>query len=777
MYRKGYFFMYGNFNEEAQTILMNSKKEMNEFKHPYVGTEHLMLSILKEDNNISRKLKEYKITYEKFSKEINKIVGVGTKKSELFLYTPLLKKVIDNAILISKDDNCNEVTIEHLFSSILEIGEGIAIRILIDMKINIEKLYDDFSSKTVKKKNHKNQELLVETLGENLTEKAKNNQLDPVVGREEEIKRILEILSRRTKNNPLLLGNAGVGKTAIVEAVASKIVNDEVPDKLKNKKIISLDMASLVAGTKYRGEFEERMKKILKEVNDNEDIILFIDEIHTLVGAGGAEGAIDASNILKPSLARGKIRCIGATTNEEYKRIIEKEEALNRRFQQIQIKEPSIEKTKTILLKLKPLYEEYHQVTIDTELINKIVELSNKYIYNRYQPDKSIDILDEVCANINLKENNDLKKINELKHKIKELSKLKNTYILENDFKKAYLLRKEETESLTKLNELELNIANNKPQVTLEDIARIINDKTGIPVYEILQDNVKVIKEIKNNLETHIIGQKESINELEKITKKIKLGYRNTNKCFSMLFTGKTGVGKTLLATTFGNALVGSDNVIKLDMSEYSESNSVNKIIGSPPGYVGYEENKNILTEVQTHPQALIILDEIEHAHPRVINLLYQILDTGRIKDNHGNTIRFDNNIIIMTSNVGASSQQLGFNDHQKDFIYSKLKEAFNTAFINRIDNILIFNELNEKDLKKIIKQKLTALNKKYPSLAININNKVIDEIIKHSKYQEYGARKIDKIIDNKIENRIIDSIINNEESINISSLEESVTI
>ena len=426
--------MISNFNEEAQEILVNAKIEMQELKHPYVGTEHLLLAILNSNTNLNKKLKEYNLTYNSFKKELINIIGKGTKKSEFFLYTPLLKKVLENAIMDSKDNNNGLVTTEHLFQAILELGEGIAIRILIGMDIDIEEIYDNCSIKLLNKKGKKETTSILESIGENLTEKAKNNQTDPVIDREEEINQIIEILCRRCKNNPLLIGLAGVGKTAIVEELSRLIIENKVPNNLKGKKIISLDMASAVAGTKYRGEFEERMKKIITEIENDNNIILFIDEIHTIVKAGGAEGAIDASNILKPALARGKIRCIGATTNEEYKKYIEKDTALDRRFQKIEIKEPTLEQTKNILTKIKPIYEQYHNVKISDEIINAIIELSEKYIYNRNRPDKDIDILDEVCSKTSIKKDNNTSTI---ENNLELIQKNKKNDIKKKNYEKA----------------------------------------------------------------------------------------------------------------------------------------------------------------------------------------------------------------------------------------------------------------------------------------------------------------------------------------------------
>ena len=453
--------MLGNFNEEAQFILLKAKEEMLELNHPYIGTEHLVLSILKNKTNLTSRLEDYGLTYETFKNEIINIIGIGTKKTQFFLYTPLLKKIIENAMLDSKDNNNGEVTIEHLFSSLLEEGEGIAIRIFIGMDIDIDEMYDEFSSRLIKRPKKRKRKLLIDDLGTDLIEKAKNNKLDPVIDRDNEIKRLIEILCRRSKNNPLLIGEAGVGKTAIVEGLAKLIANGEVPLNLQNKRIISIDMATIVSGTKYRGEFEERMQKLIKEVIAEENIILFIDEIHTLVGAGGAEGAIDASNILKPYLARGELRCIGATTTNEYKKFIEPDKALERRFQKINIKEPNEEQTIHILKELSPLYESFHHVSIPSSIIQSIVELSNKYIYNRYQPDKSIDILDEVCATVSIKENKNQKEITKLKKELQKISKDKTALILDNNLESAYQYRKQESELTSKINKLELNYKNN----------------------------------------------------------------------------------------------------------------------------------------------------------------------------------------------------------------------------------------------------------------------------------------------------------------------------
>ena len=749
--------MISNFNEEAQEILVKAKLEMLELKHPYVGTEHLVLAILHTQNELTEKLANYGLTYNKFKKEILNIIGKGSKKSEFFLYTPLLKKVIENAIMDSKDNNNGIVTTSHLFSGLLDVGEGIAIRILISMNLDLDNMYDEFTEKIYENNHKREKKSILEELGIDLTEKAKNNEIDPVIGREDEINKLEEILCRRTKNNPLLIGLPGVGKTAIVEQLALLIAEDKVPTNLKNKRIISLDMASAVAGTKYRGEFEERMKKIIEEIEEDKNIILFIDEIHTLIGAGGAEGAIDASNILKPALARGKIRCIGATTNDEYKKHFEKDKALDRRFQIVNIEEPSLNKTKEILLKLKPIYEEYHNVTIKDEIINEIINLTEKYIYNRYRPDKQIDILDEVCSKVNIKNNESNLK---LETNLKELRNKKELYIKENNIKKAYEYKIKETEFKRKI-----NISPSRKEVTKEDIASLISNKINIPIYEILKDNKKTIDNIEKNLKENIVGQDETINSLINITKRIKLGYKE-NKCISLLFYGPSGVGKTKLATIYGQ-IISKQEVIKLNMAEYADSGAISKFMGTTAGYVGYDDNKYILNKIKDNPNAVIILDEIDKAHPKIISLLYQILEDGKILDAKNNLINFNNNIIIMTTNI-SKNNNIGFNSKKSN---NELKEFFNIAFLNRIDNIIRFNNLSSDDIHKIIKNKITNLKNKFKDVNITMSKNIVEEITEEANYQEYGACKIDKIIKNYIENIIIDNIINNNDNINIDSI------
>ena len=760
--------MIGNFNDEAQNVLMNAKKEMLDLGHPYIGTEHLLLSILNTDSNICERLNSYGLYYDNFKEELSKVIGTSKKKSEYILYTPLLRKVIQSAIIDSKENNDGEVTVEHLFFSMLEEGEGIAIRILIGMNIDIESMYDDFSTSLIKKnKRNKKKKLLVDDLGIDLTNEAMNGKLDPVIGREKEVKRVMEILCRRTKNNPILIGEAGVGKTAIVEELSRLIANENVPSGLLNKRIISIDMATMVAGTKYRGEFEERMKKLLKEIEDNTEIILFIDEIHTLVGAGGAEGAIDASNILKPSLARGKIRCIGATTTEEYKKFIEKDSALERRFQKVFVEEPSIEETKNILFSIRDIYEKYHNVVISDNILNNLINISEKYIFDRNRPDKEIDILDEVCARASIKEIGS-DRLSNIKKEINRLCKEKNSFIIDNNVDKAFDIRKKEVKLMSELNELELSCSSRKNEVLIEDIASVVSNRAKVPISDILNSNIDNIYDIEKKLKSIIIGHDKVIDSLINITKRIKYG---DNRCYSMMFVGPSGVGKTYLSKEYAKLLVGESNFIRLDMSEYSDSTAVNKILGSAPGYVGYDDNKNILEEIRNNPNSVILLDEIDKAHSSVINLFYQILEEGKIKNSKGTTVRFNNAIIIMTSNAGFENNCIGFNKSEDNI--TSLKNRFSTSFINRIDGIMMFNRLNEDDIKKIINIKLDTINKKYSSININYSDDLIMDIINNSDYYNFGARRLDKIISRGIENNIIEAIINNDKEIFIDKLNE----
>lgn len=767
--------MFSNFTEEAQKILNDTKMEMKELRHPYVGSEHLMLAILKNNNSVSERLKDYHLSYDNFKEELIDIVGYGTKESPWFLYTPLLRRILENAVLESKEKKKGEVTVESLFSSLLEEAEGVAIRIILGMNIDLDELYGDFCYGILENKEYKKKKLLIEELGIDLTKKAENGELDPVIGREKELKRVLEILTRRTKNNPILIGPAGVGKTAIVEELARMIASEEVPFSLRGKRIISLDMATTVAGTKYRGEFEERMRKLLSEIEENEDTILFIDEIHTLVGAGGAEGAIDASNIFKPALARGKLRLIGATTTEEYKKYIETDKALERRFQKVMVEVPSKETVKEILLKLKPIYEKYHFVSMKEELLDELIRLSEKYIFDRNEPDASIDLLDEVCAKASLEESKELKEYNLLNKKLKDCIKEKNKALIEQKFKEASKQKEKENNILNEMNELEFHITKtHKKEVTKEDLAQVVQMKTGIPTYELLKEDKKVLEIMKQELESHIIGQEKAIQKLLNATKKRKFGY-GENKCDSYLFCGPSGVGKTELAKVFGTALVGEKNIIRLDMSEYKEAHTISKIIGSPPGYVGYSDCKNILEEIRNKPNSVILLDEIEKAHPDILNLFLQVLEEGTMKDSTGRVVHFDHTILIMTSNVGYFEHYVGYQKRKEEDIYLKLKEYFSIPFLNRIHHIIYFNSLKKEQIKQLLEKKIKELKEKYLDISIDIKEKAIFELVELSNYETFGARKIEKLVSDHIESEIIDAILNKEKKVEIKTVKQSV--
>ena len=747
--------MFGKFSEEAQRVLVDAQKEMSELKHPYIGSEHLLLAILKNNQDLINKFKKYKITYKSFKEELINLVGIGDNTPDLLLYSTTLKTILENVIIESRETG-DEISVNELLLSLLNEGEGKAIRILLSLGVDINKLYSDISEKR-KIKQKKSKKLIVEELGVDLTKRAKNNELDPVIGRDIELNRVIEILSRRTKNNPLLIGEAGVGKTAIAEELARRIVSGNVPMPLKNKRIISVDMACTVAGTKYRGEFEERIKKMVKELEDNDDVIIFIDEIHTLVGAGGAEGAIDASNILKPALARGKLKLIGATTISEYKKFIEKDNALDRRFQKVFVEEPDKSNLKNILMNLKSIYEAYHGVKIEEKLIDKIIELSDRYIYDRCEPDKSIDILDEVCTKVSLKEAKEEKEIIKLSDCLTKIQKEKNNAIINQNYDKAYSLKEDEEELQSKINKLKLDYMRKEKvkKVKLKDIVEVVSSKTKIPINEISKDYITSINEIEKTLKENIIGQDEAIDKLIDISKKIKLGIKDKNRSYSVLFCGSTGTGKTYLSKLFAENLVGKNNVIKLDMSEYSESISINKIIGSPAGYVGYDDNKNILEEIRNKPYSVLILDEIEKAHKSVLNFFLNILDEGNCKDSSGKTVRFDNVLIIMTSNAYVSKSLMGFN---KNTTNNSLEDFFSKEFINRIDEIVPFNKFTEEDINKIIIKESNKCYKKYNSENI-ISLDMINRIIKESNYEEYGVRKLCKAVRKEIENQIVCNI------------------
>ena len=755
--------MFIKFSDSLRKILKRSKIEMKKLKHAFIGSEHVLLSILNDDNDISQKLKEYHITYEIFKNEIIKMVGIGKSNNNYFIYTPLLKRIIENAICDAKENNAKEVCIADIFLAILDEGEGIANRILNNLGVNIDEMYSSMIKDNTYKKG--NQKLSITSCSIDLNKKCLDEDSDPLIGREEEVSQLINILLRRNKNNPILIGEAGVGKTAIVEELARRIVKGNVPEKLKNKKIFSLSMAKAVAGTKYRGEFEDKITKILKELENNNDLIVFIDEIHTIVGAGGAEGAIDASNILKPALARGKIKIIGATTIKEYKETILKDKALSRRFQKILVKENTVKETIEILTRLKPYYEEYHNVRISDDLIIDLVKLTDKYITLERNPDKSLDILDTTLTRVSLKENKITNKLKKMVNELENIKKTKNNLIINGNYNDAYQYHLKEMNLDSIINKIKLNLKDEeKMEVTLSDIAKTIENKTNIPIYEVNKDYQK-LKILAKYLNKNIIGQEEVIDKVTKITKKIFLGYKN-NFPYSFLFLGKSGVGKTYLVKEYSKFL--NMPLIRLDMSEYKEAHTISKIIGSPPGYVGYENSDTILEQIKNNPFCVILLDEVEKGCIDVINLFLQALDEGFITDSHGIKVNVSNAIIIMTSNIGYNKEQIGFEKNKQS--ESSIRNILSTAIVNRINTICYFKDLTKENIKNILKLHINKLRNKYKISNINfhINNKIIDDIIDKSEYFIYGSRKAIKILEDKIDDQVIDGILNGQNSIYI---------
>ena len=747
--------MFSQFEEDAQKVMLDAKVEKEKLRHPYIGSEHLLLAILShKDLELTKQLKKYDITYDSFYNEIIDSIGMGSKSNKWFLYTPLLKRILEGAIYDSHDNNEDKVSVLRLFLSLLEEGDGVAIRILMVMNVDVEALYDVFAVK-IKKKTRKSNKLLIEQYGINLTEKAKAGEIDPVSGRDEEITRLQEILMRKTKNNPILIGEAGVGKTAIVEGLALKIAEGKVISKLENARIYSVSMASLVAGTKYRGEFEERINKMISELENVDNVIIFVDEVHTLVGAGGAEGAIDASNILKPALARNKIKIVGATTNNEYTKFIEQDAALNRRFQKIEVKEPDFNKTKEILGNLKDIYEKYHHISISDNSLDMIIKLSNEYIHDRRQPDKAIDILDEACTKEIIVGNREDKKKAKYRERLKEILKDKNKAIKNGDFEKASSLRKREQRLENNLNKLELY--NSPKELDEKTIIRVVEDKAKVLInkYYSKEELNRIAREMKRV----VIGQDIVIDELIRET---KVNSYKQNSVHSYLLVGTTGVGKTSLANIYKDKFY--DEVLKLDMEEYKDASSLTKLLGSPPGYVGYDRDC-VFEKVRRQPRLLIIMENIDKAAKEIKKVVKEIMEKGIIENNKGEEIDFNNCTLLMTTTIDTKG--LGFIDDGKETIINK---SFPKEFLSKIDKVFVFEKLTNKEIKRIIENKLGKMKKYYleKEIVLSFDRKKINEIIKECDYRKYGASKIDRIIDSKFSEIIIDKILAGEKEIKI---------
>ncbi len=788
--------MVYKFTKCGERVLSISNELAIDLGHSYIGTEHILYGLVCEENGVAGKaLTKQNLTPEDILDEIEDLIGGKVKEDFSVLgFTPRTKKILENSYLEAKRLGTNFIGTEHILIGLLKETECIANRILEALDIKIDKIYSDMAdilndyendtkNKKEKEDKNRNNTQSLNQFGNDLTKQAKEGKIDPVIGRNEETDRIIEILSRRTKNNPCLIGEPGVGKTAIIEGLAQKIVNNNVPENLKNKKIITLDIPSLVAGAKYRGDFEERVKKCLTEAKKMKEIILFIDEIHTIVGAGAAEGAIDAANILKPMLARGEIQLIGATTLKEYRKYIEKDQALERRFQPIYIEEPSIENTIEILNGIKNKYEDHHKVKITNDAIKASVELSNRYINDRFLPDKAIDLIDEASSKVKLKSFVEPAELKKMENELDKIISLKEGAIVAQDYEKAANLRDREMKLLEELEHENdnWNEIKNKKVITIDksDIETIISKWTGIPVYKISESENEKLKSLEKNLEKKVIGQNDAIKVIAKAIRRSRVGLKDPNRPIgSFLFLGPTGVGKTELTKALAECLFGSESsMIRIDMSEYMESSSVSKLIGSPPGYVGYDDSNEFTEKVRLKPYSVILFDEIEKAHPDVLNLLLQILEDGILTDSQGRKVSFKNSIIIMTSNIGArkiiEKKKLGFSnnfdlekneyeDTKKD-VMNEVKKELKPEFINRLDEIVIFNKLERNELKKIVDIMLDKLLKRLNSQEyyLEIDDSVKELLIDKGYEKEFGARPIRRAIQNYLEDILADEILN----------------
>ena len=793
--------MIYKFTSRAEKALELANDLAMDLGHNYIGTEHLLYGLAKEGTGVASKVIEMQdVTPEQIKEEIEVLIGVGAETDvETVGFTPRTKRVIENAFREARKLGTEYIGTEHLLIGIMREGDSVAVRVMMNLNINPQRLYteilkvinEDEAVMNNEKSNNNasygsyNQTTTLNQYGADLTKQAKEGKLDPVIGRKKEIDRVIEILSRRTKNNPCLIGEPGVGKTAVVEGLAEKIVLEDVPEMLKNKRVVSIDISSMVAGAKYRGDFEERIKKCLEEVKKVKDVILFIDEIHTIVGAGSAEGAVDAANILKPLLARGEVQVVGATTLNEYRKYIEKDAALERRFSPVTVGEPTIDETIQILNGIRDKYEAHHNVKISEEAIKAAVNLSVRYINDRFLPDKAIDLMDEAASRVKMKTYTIPDSLKKLEDKIAELDKEKEEAIRVQDFEKAATLRDEENKKKEELSmgKEKWNNKNSKNVVTLteEDIADVVANWTGIPVKKISQDENERLKNLETELHKRVIGQNEAVEAVAKAIRRGRLGLKDPNRPIgSFLFLGPTGVGKTELCKALAESLFGTEeSMIRIDMSEYMEPHSVSKLIGSPPGYVGFDDGGQLTEKIRRKPYSVILFDEIEKAHPDVMNMLLQILDDGRLTDAQGRTVNFKNTVIIMTSNVGAriitDKTFLGFsngNDEEKNAdkdyentkkdVMAELKRQFRPEFLNRIDEIIVFHKLNDEDIKKIINIMINQLEKRLnaQNITLDVDEKVKELIAKKGVDKNYGARPLKRAIQSMLEDKIAEEML-----------------
>lgn len=792
--------LFSNFTEKARISISEAHDAAAEMGHNYIGSEHLLLGLIREGSGVAAKVLEKNgITAEKVIEKINEYIGTSSplpQQTELPL-TPRSKRLLEISALEARRLNHKYIGTEHILMAIIRDGDGVAAKILETSEINLQEFYTD-TVRSIQgdaeidspQKNEYAQSSASPTptldqFGRDFTLTAKEGGFDPVIGRSNEIERVTQILSRRTKNNPCLIGEPGVGKTAVVEGLAQKIASGDVPEPLKTKRLVSIDLSSMVAGAKYRGEFEERLKKVINEVLEAKNVILFIDEFHTIVGAGSAEGAMDASNILKPFLARGELQLIGATTLKEYKKYIEKDSALERRFQPVTVGEPTVEETVEILKGIRDKYEAHHKVTITDDALKAAANLSSRYITDRFLPDKAIDLIDEAASKKRLGSQTEPDDLKEKEKHLKNLQSEKQEAITAQDFEKAAKIRDEESslkEEVDKLkSEWKGTGSSSGLVVDEDDIAEILSDWTHIPAARLKEEEMERLKNLENILHARVIGQNEAVTAVAKAIKRGRAGLKDPKRPIgSFLFLGPTGVGKTELSKSLAEAMFGSENaLIRVDMSEYMEKHSVSKFIGSPPGYVGFEEGGQLTEKIRKHPYSVILFDEIEKAHPDVFNIMLQILDDGILTDAQGRKVDFKNTVIIMTSNLGAKeilgnvSSKLGFNhednsanlsEHEKikNKVMEEVKRAFKPEFLNRIDDIIVFDRLSEENIKDIAKLMLKSLEKRLESneITVTFSDEAISKIAKSGFDPVYGARPLRRAIQNEIEDMLSEEII-----------------
>lgn len=783
---------YGRFTERAQTVIMGAQKESQNFKHGYIGTEHILLGIMLEGGYAKKTIAKFNIEFKDVRDLVEGYLGYGdeTMPNGELLLTPRTKKLFDESFVEASRFNHKYASPEHLLLALIKEDDSVAYTILSKLNVDFKKVEknlveylenrSDDESKGEIEIGEEDDGILVQ-YSTDLTNEAREGKLDPVIGREVENRRILEILCRRIKNNPCLIGEPGVGKTAVVEGLAQNIIEGNVPENLKNKRVLSLDLSAMVAGAKYRGEFEDRLKKAISEIKKDKNIIIFIDEIHTIIGAGGAEGAIDAANILKPALARGEVQCIGATTINEYKKYIEKDTALERRFQPIMVGEPNKEETLEILKGLREKYEEHHNVKILDESLQSAVDLSDRYITDRFMPDKAIDLIDEASAKLRIENLVTPSSIKEIDVKIQKIVDKKENAIDSEDFETAAELRDEEIKLRTEKKEMKRAWLEdrdlNKLIVTPDEIAKVVSGWTKIPVEKLTEKESERLLNLEKILHKRVIGQEEAISALSKAIRRARVGLRDPKRPIgSFIFLGPTGVGKTELCKALAEAMFSDEkNIIRIDMSEYMEKHSVSRLIGAPPGYVGHDDGGQLTEAVRRKPYSIVLLDEIEKAHPDVFNILLQIMEDGRLTDSKGKLVDFKNTIIIMTSNIGAHTikkqKSMGFTfesnenteyEKMKENIMEELKRNFRPEFLNRIDDTIVFRKLNKDDMLSIVGLMLKSTSDRLKNNSVNIdfNEKCKEFLLEKGIDENYGARPLRRIITKEVEDKLSEELL-----------------